>query len=151
MGRDAAGAALARRRRGGRPAGARAAREARRDRGRRRPDRAGGRARLGRAGPAAQPAPGGGGGAQQGALLRAAGLPVPRFAVFPLAGAIAWERFPCVVKPLVLSGSRGVIRADSPAQLRAAVERVAAILRSPDVAQRRDPELGGVLIEDFIP
>jgi hypothetical protein len=35
---------------------------------------------------------------------------------------------PCVVKPLSLSGSRGVIRADAPEQARAAAERVRGIL-----------------------
>jgi biotin carboxylase len=90
--------------------------------------------------------------------LRDAGLPVPRFEVVArdLAGAeleslLARAPYPCVVKPLVLSGSRGVIRADDPAQLRAALARVAALLRSPDVAQRRDPDLARVLVEEFIP
>jgi biotin carboxylase len=44
-----------------------------------------------------------------------------------------------------------VIRADSPEQLEAARQRIAALLRSPDVAQRRDPDLERILIEDFIP
>jgi biotin carboxylase len=90
--------------------------------------------------------------------LRAAGVPVPRFEVISrdlsggeLAGFLARAPYPCVVKPLVLSGSRGVIRADDAEQLRAALARVAAILRSPDVAQRRDPDLGRVLVEEFIP
>ena len=89
--------------------------------------------------------------AQSRERLRAAGLPVPRFAVVPLSEVPDWHDFPCVVKPLVLSGSRGVIRADDPAELRAAMARIGALLRSPDVAQRRDPDLGRVLIEQFIP
>src|SRR4051812_26004380 len=75
--------------------------------------------------------------------LRAAGVPVPRFEVVPrelegaeLDGLLARAPYPCVVKPLVLSGSRGVIRADDPEGLRAALARVAALLRSPDLAQR---------------
>ena len=90
--------------------------------------------------------------------LRSAGLPVPRFEIVlrEIAGAeldalCARTPFPCVVKPLVLSGSRGVIRADDPAQLRAALARVSALLQSPDVAQRRDPDLARIQIEDFIP
>ncbi len=90
--------------------------------------------------------------------LRDAGLPVPRFELVPrdLAGdelesAVSRAPYPCVVKPLVLSGSRGVIRADDPGQLRSALARVSALLRSPDVAQRRDPDLGRLLIEEFIP
>jgi biotin carboxylase len=90
--------------------------------------------------------------------LREAGLPVPRFEVVSrdlsreeLSALVARAPYPCVVKPLVLSGSRGVIRADDAEQLRAALARVAALLRSPDVAQRRDPDLGRVLVEEFIP
>ena len=88
--------------------------------------------------------------------LRAAGRPVPRFEIFSRDASLVeltsrWTGYPCVVKPLVLSGSRGVIRADTPAQLHAAVLRVAAILKGPDVAQRRDPDLLRVQVEEFIP
>ena len=89
--------------------------------------------------------------AQSREKLKAAGLPVPRFEVAPIAQTPQWNLFPCVVKPLVLSASRGVIRADSPAELQQAIARIAALLRSPDVAQRRDAELDRVIIEEFIP
>jgi biotin carboxylase len=59
-------------------------------------------------------------------------------------------RYPCVLKPLVLSASRGVIRADDDAGFVAAFRRIAAILAAPDVR-----ELGEgaehVLVEDFVP
>ncbi|HEY3240967.1 MAG TPA: ATP-grasp domain-containing protein [Acidimicrobiia bacterium] len=45
-----------------------------------------------------------------------------------VAAAAAGVGFPCVVKPVSLSASRGVIRADDPAQAAAAGERVRAIL-----------------------
>jgi biotin carboxylase len=90
--------------------------------------------------------------------LRSAGLPVPRFEIVPrdLAGAelemlLSRSPYPCVVKPLVLSGSRGVIRANDAEGLRSALERVSALLRSPEVAQRRDPDLARVLVEEFVP
>lgn len=96
--------------------------------------------------------------AQTREALRAAGIPVPRFEVVArdldgpaLEELVARATFPCVVKPVVLSGSRGVIRADDGSQLRQAFRRVGALLRSPDVVQRRDPELARVLIEEFIP
>ena len=58
--------------------------------------------------------------------------------------------YPCVLKPTILAGSRGVIRADDPPSFVAAFRRIAAILGSPDSA-----ELGEgreeVLVEDFIP
>lgn len=55
--------------------------------------------------------------------------------------------YPCVLKPPGLSGSRGVIRADSPTEFLAAFERVGEILAAayPDA---RDPEL---LVEGYLP
>ena len=92
------------------------------------------------------------------ARLREADLAVPRFEVVPrelsgtdLDALLRRAPYPCVVKPLVLSGSRGVIRANDAEELRSAFLRVAALLRSPDVAQRRDPDLERVLIEEFVP
>ena len=89
---------------------------------------------------------------------RGAAFRCPRFEVVPrdLEGEerealLARAPYPCVVKPLILSGSRGVIRADDRERLRAALARVAALLRSPDVAQRRDPDLERVMIEEFVP
>jgi biotin carboxylase len=91
-------------------------------------------------------------------LLFRAGVPVPWFEVVPrdLAGAplealCLRVPYPCVVKPLALSGSRGVIRADDPPALRSALARVAALLRSPQVAVRRDPALAQLLVEEFLP
>lgn len=84
--------------------------------------------------------------------LRAAGLPVPWFRTVELDEPAPRDvPFPCVVKPLVLSASRGVIRADDPASLRAALDRVGGLLRSPQVAVRRDPELSKMLVEEFLP
>tara|TARA_B100000959_G_scaffold106675_1_gene112453 strand:- start:532 stop:1785 length:1254 start_codon:yes stop_codon:yes gene_type:complete len=54
--------------------------------------------------------------------------------------------YPCVCKPTRLSASRGVIRADNPAELEYALERIEKLL----MAEVRDPELVA-LIEDYIP
>ena len=87
-------------------------------------------------------------------LFRDAGLPVPRFEVLPLdedpEPAAARVGFPCVVKPLVLAASQGVIRADDLPSLRAAVERIAAILADRTI-QKRGPAARQILIEAFIP
>jgi biotin carboxylase len=95
---------------------------------------------------------------QSRTLLRKAGMPVPRFEVVPrdldaaeLTALAARAPYPCVLKAIVLSGSRGVIRANDPAEFQAAFARIAALLRSPEVAQRRDPDLKRMLIEEFIP
>lgn len=75
----------------------------------------------------------------------------PIFRRFPLAAdprEIAEQvTYPCVVKPLRLSGSRGVIRADDPGQLVAAFERLTRIL----LGDGNVLEATDILVEDFIP
>ncbi|MBI4607983.1 MAG: ATP-grasp domain-containing protein [Candidatus Rokubacteria bacterium] len=58
--------------------------------------------------------------------------------------------YPCVVKPTILAGSRGVIRADDPGQFTAAFRRLEAILRTPEVSALGD-EARQVLVERFVP
>jgi hypothetical protein len=87
--------------------------------------------------------------------LRDQGLPVPWFIAAPLGAELpplaAPISFPCVVKPLALSGSRGVIRADDPASFAAAAARLRALLRSPDVRAERNEAHEWALVEAFIP
>lgn len=59
--------------------------------------------------------------------------------------------FPCVVKPLGLSGSRGVIRADSPGEFDQAVKRIRALLQRKDVRSVRAGLEDEILVEGFIP
>jgi hypothetical protein len=86
--------------------------------------------------------------------LQAAGLPVPWFRTVPIGtepeALIDDLPFPCVVKPLVLSGSRGVMRADDGAQFVAVYERLRRLLRSPDVEAMRDPAARLIQIERYI-
>jgi biotin carboxylase len=58
------------------------------------------------------------------ALFSAAGMRVPRF--FDVSGPDDGSRapYPCVLKPLGLSASRGVIRADNPTEFREAYGRI---------------------------
>lgn len=84
-------------------------------------------------------------------LMAAAGVPCPvfrRFAFDDDPAAVARQvDYPCVVKPLNLNGSRGVMRADSPAEFIPAVARLARILaQEPPGAARTH-----YLVEDFIP
>lgn len=59
--------------------------------------------------------------------------------------------FPCVIKPLHLSASRGVIRCDDAASFAAGFRRVKALLTRPEV-RRRDPGLARrALVEDYLP
>src|SRR5687767_3532261 len=58
--------------------------------------------------------------------------------------------YPCVIKPLGLSGSRGVIRADSSEQLVAAVKRIRALLARPELRAQRSSLLDEVIIEGYL-
>lgn len=58
--------------------------------------------------------------------------------------------YPCVVKPLGLSGSRGVIRADSSEQLVAAVKRIRALLARPDLRAQRTGLLDELIVEGYL-
>jgi biotin carboxylase len=87
--------------------------------------------------------------------LADAGLPVPWFFEVSRAGAgsAAYDprlRFPCVVKPLGLSGSRGVMRADSGGELEGALARLDALLSRKDVRAIRSGLEDTMLIEGFI-
>ena len=88
------------------------------------------------------------------ALFAAAGLPVPRFFRVALSEApeAAARRapYPCVLKPLGLSASRGVIRADSPDEFVAAFARIQAILKTPELLRQRDEVHGFIQVEEFL-
>ena len=76
-----------------------------------------------------------------------AGVPSPRFRVF-CAGEDPWRiaaevAFPCVLKPTMLSGSRGVMRADDPGEFAERWARLCRIL----AAERCDE----ALVEDYVP
>ncbi|HEV2299034.1 MAG TPA: ATP-grasp domain-containing protein [Candidatus Acidoferrales bacterium] len=87
--------------------------------------------------------------------LRAAGVHVPEFFAFPADEApdkiLPRVKFPCVVKPLSLAASQGVIRADNAAEFRAAVSRIRALLASPEIQSTREPALDQLLVEHYIP
>jgi biotin carboxylase len=86
----------------------------------------------------------------------AAGLATPWFLAVPehaRADVFAQDarlHYPCVVKPTSLSGSRGVIRADSPEQCAAAIDRVRALLARPAVRALRHPGGQQIIVEGFI-
>lgn len=85
----------------------------------------------------------------------AAGLPVPRFTRVELTTdpheAAPLAPYPCVLKPVKLSASRGVIRADSEAEFVAAFARIAALLEAPDIRRLGEPANGYLQVEEFIP
>ena len=86
--------------------------------------------------------------------LAAAGVAGPRFALLALdedaTEAARRTRYPCVLKPLALSASRGVIRANDAGQFVAARARIARLLGSlaSEVPARVREHL---LVEDYVP
>lgn len=84
-------------------------------------------------------------------LMAKQGVPCPTFRHFRCDADTAYVAtqvtYPCVVKPLNLNGSRGVIRANSPAEFVAAVERLTQLLLS----EANNGAPLSYLVEDFIP
>lgn len=87
--------------------------------------------------------------------LKGAGLPAPsHFTVRANVEAATLLRrivLPVVVKPTVLSGSRGVIRADDALSFVTAFDRVRRLLMSNEVRDLRDPEADVIQVEEYIP
>ena len=89
--------------------------------------------------------------------LAAAAVPVPWFHAFPVAGGpegpASAVPYPCVLKPLGLSGSRGVIRADDSDSFGEAWRRIVAILSAArsDRKAREGGEGSQILVEAFVP
>jgi biotin carboxylase len=87
--------------------------------------------------------------------FKAAGLPVPSTFAVPMGvdplSILPRVEFPAVLKPTVLSGSRGVIRADDDLSFASAFDRIRRLLASPDVKELRDSEADVIQIEQYIP
>ena len=88
-------------------------------------------------------------------VLAAGGIPSPHFELASIsadpAEIVSGVNFPCVLKPLSLSASRGVIRANNPREFVSAFQRVVSILGASDVKSRNDARTEQILVEDFIP
>ena len=91
---------------------------------------------------------------RQREVLRRAGLPVPDFFSFalaePLDSVVPRVAFPCVLKPLRLAASQGVIRANNRAEFIAAVGRIARLLSSAELQVTREGDLDRLLVERYI-
>ena len=87
------------------------------------------------------------------ACLAAAQIPVPCHWCLDLGQSLSIQieeiRYPAVVKPVGLSGSRGVIRVNSPTELHQAVKRVQAMLQQ---EVHLDPDASRMLLlETYVP
>lgn len=80
---------------------------------------------------------------------------VPRFEHFTLDDDIEEIArrisYPCVVKPVFLSTSRGVMRADMESEFVNAIRRLEDILAMKDIVRRGGEAAREILIEEFIP
>lgn len=89
------------------------------------------------------------------AKFRNAGLLVPASFAVPVRtdplSVLSRVTFPAVLKPTVLSGSRGVIRVDDALSFAAAFDRVRRLLQLADVKDLHDPEADVIQIEEYIP
>lgn len=88
-------------------------------------------------------------------IFRDAGLRVPWFRALPLhptpEPSLLGIAYPCVLKPLSLSASQGVIRANSRDEFLAAAARIRRLLESPEIQATREPHLQELLVEGYVP
>ena len=86
--------------------------------------------------------------------ISAAGLRAPAFRRVGLdeipEEAARGVAFPCVLKPLGLSASRGVLRADDREEFADAFRTIAAILQRPEI-KLKGGDTAHLLVEDYIP
>jgi len=88
-------------------------------------------------------------------IFRDAGLLTPWFRKVPVhpapEPALLGITYPCVLKPLSLSASQGVIRANNREEFRAAATRIRDLLNSAELQASREPNLGHMIVEGYIP
>jgi hypothetical protein len=88
-------------------------------------------------------------------IFRQAGLPVPWFRALPLTPmpepSLLGISYPCVLKPISLSASQGVMRADDREEFLAGSARLKRILQSPEIQASNEPNLEQMLVEGFLP
>jgi hypothetical protein len=88
-------------------------------------------------------------------VFREAGIPVPWFRGVSLNAmpepALLGINYPCVLKPLSLSASQGVVRANNREEFVAGAARMKKLLDSPEIRATREPNLDQMLVEGYLP
>src|SRR5437899_11880691 len=88
-------------------------------------------------------------------VFQDAGLSVPWFRNLPIDPApepvLLGISYPCVLKPLSLSASQGVVRANNREEFFAAAAWVRRLLKSPEILATRESNLDQILVEGYIP
>jgi biotin carboxylase len=87
-------------------------------------------------------------------VMRDAGIPVPWFRSMKLEPlpepSLLGVRYPCVLKPLSLSASQGVVRANNREEFLAGAARLKRLLHSPEIRATREPNLDEMLVEGYL-
>jgi hypothetical protein len=88
-------------------------------------------------------------------VFREAGIPVPWFRGVSLnvvpEPALLGINYPCVLKPLSLSASQGVVRANNREEFATGAARLKKLLDSPEIRATREPNLDQMLVEGYLP
>jgi hypothetical protein len=87
-------------------------------------------------------------------VMRAAGVPVPWFravSLYPLPEpSLLGIQYPCVLKPVSLSASQGVVRANNREEFIAGATRLKQLLDSPEILAKRERNLDQIIIEGYL-
>ncbi|HYA64958.1 MAG TPA: ATP-grasp domain-containing protein, partial [Candidatus Sulfotelmatobacter sp.] len=87
-------------------------------------------------------------------VLRDARMPVPWFRSValdpPPEPSLLGIRYPCVLKPISLSASQGVVRANNREEFLAGAARLKRLLDSPEIRATREPHLDQMLVEGYL-
>jgi hypothetical protein len=88
-------------------------------------------------------------------IFRDAGLRVPWFRSVALQAvpepALLGISYPCVLKPVSLSASQGVVRVNNREEFLAATARIRRLLESPEILAKRESNLDRMIAEGYIP
>ena len=88
-------------------------------------------------------------------VFRDAGLRVPWFRSLPVTPvpepSFVGIHYPCVLKPLSLSASQGVMRANNREEFLAGAARLRRLLESAEIRAAREPNLDQMIVEGYIP
>jgi len=87
-------------------------------------------------------------------VFRDAGLPVPWFRSVPLRAipepALLGISYPCVLKPISLSASQGVVRVNNRDEFLAGAARLKRLLESAEIQATREPNLDHMIVEGYL-
>jgi biotin carboxylase len=88
-------------------------------------------------------------------VFRDAGVPVPWFRDVMLNAtpepALLGIEYPCVLKPVSLSASQGVMRANTRKEFLAGAARLKHLLDSAEIQATREPNLDRMIVEEYLP